>query len=52
MAVGELLPGGRFKAEQVLAKHDENYMPPEVHDALKKGGTRGLAMGEGPRDVR
>ena len=27
-----------FKADQVLAKHDENYMPPEVADALKKSG--------------
>jgi cytochrome c-type biogenesis protein CcmE len=26
-----------FVAEQVLAKHDENYMPPEAADALKKG---------------
>jgi len=26
-----------FYADQVLAKHDENYMPPEVSDALKKG---------------
>lgn len=25
-----------FYADQVLAKHDENYMPPEVNDALKK----------------
>ena len=29
---------GVFVAEQVLAKHDENYMPPEVADALKKSG--------------
>ena len=27
-----------FVADQVLAKHDENYMPPEVADALKKSG--------------
>lgn len=27
---------GVFQATEVLAKHDENYMPPEVHDALKK----------------
>lgn len=32
------LAGGRFEAEEVLAKHDENYMPPEVADALKKQG--------------
>ena len=47
VAVGELLPGGRFKAAQVLAKHDENYMPPEVHDALKRGESPGVAMGGG-----
>lgn len=27
---------GKFVAQQVLAKHDENYMPPEVHEALKQ----------------
>ena len=27
---GELAPGGVFRAEEVLAKHDENYMPPEL----------------------
>ena len=32
------LKGGVFVADQVLAKHDENYMPPEVADALKKSG--------------
>jgi cytochrome c-type biogenesis protein CcmE len=26
-------------ADEVLAKHDENYMPPEVADALKRAGT-------------
>ena len=29
---------GVFVADQVLAKHDETYMPPEVADALKKSG--------------
>jgi cytochrome c-type biogenesis protein CcmE len=29
---------GVFQADEVLAKHDENYMPPEVADALKKSG--------------
>ena len=32
------LEGGVFVADQVLAKHDEKYMPPEVADALKKAG--------------
>jgi len=35
VAMGSLQPGGLFIAEEVLAKHDENYMPPEVADALK-----------------
>lgn len=35
---GRLGPGGTFEAAEVLAKHDENYMPPEVADALKKSG--------------
>ncbi|MBP2296634.1 cytochrome c maturation protein CcmE [Azospirillum rugosum] len=30
------LAGGVFQAREVLAKHDENYMPPEVADALKQ----------------
>lgn len=32
------LKDGVFVADQVLAKHDENYMPPEVADALKQSG--------------
>jgi cytochrome c-type biogenesis protein CcmE len=34
---GVRLDDGTFKARQVLAKHDENYMPPEVKDALERG---------------
>ncbi len=37
VAKGELGDDGVFYAEEVLAKHDESYMPPEVTDALKKG---------------
>lgn len=33
-----VLRDGVFVADEVLAKHDENYMPPEVADALKKSG--------------
>lgn len=29
-----------FKATEVLAKHDENYMPPEVADAMKRAGNK------------
>ena len=32
------LKGEVFQADEVLAKHDENYMPPEVADALMKSG--------------
>ena len=34
---GQVGADGRFVAQEVIAKHDENYMPPEVKDALKKG---------------
>jgi cytochrome c-type biogenesis protein CcmE len=36
VAEGTLDGGGVFKADNVLAKHDETYMPKEVADALKK----------------
>lgn len=35
---GSFEPDGVFKAESVLAKHDENYMPKEVADGLKAKG--------------
>jgi cytochrome c-type biogenesis protein CcmE len=35
---GVVEPSGAFKADNVLAKHDENYMPKEVADALKRSG--------------
>ncbi len=38
VAEGSLDGGGSFKADTVLAKHDETYMPREVADALKKQG--------------
>ncbi len=38
VAGGKLASGGVFVADEVLAKHDENYMPAEVADALKKSG--------------
>ncbi len=38
VAEGFMTTGGVFKAEAVLAKHDETYMPPEVAEALKKSG--------------
>jgi cytochrome c-type biogenesis protein CcmE len=38
IARGSLTDQGQFAATEVLAKHDENYMPPEVKDALEKTG--------------
>ena len=35
---GTLNQQGVFVADSVLAKHDENYMPPEIKDAMKKSG--------------
>lgn len=35
VAIGHMGTDGQFTAEQVLAKHDENYMPPEVAEALE-----------------
>ena len=38
VAEGRLGPDGEFQAKTILAKHDENYMPPGVAQALKKSG--------------
>jgi cytochrome c-type biogenesis protein CcmE len=38
VALGTLLPDHSFHAQEVLAKHDETYMPKDVADALKKRG--------------
>jgi len=38
IAIGALSTEGHFEAAEVLAKHDENYMPPEVAEALEKAG--------------
>ena len=42
VAEGKLDTSGVFHADQVLAKHDENYMPPEAADALKKAQQKGV----------
>jgi cytochrome c-type biogenesis protein CcmE len=56
VAAGTLAESGVFMATEVLAKHDENYMPPEVQSALDKsarsaldetGGAPGYGAGEG-----
>ena len=46
---GVLDPSGTFKADSVLAKHDEKYMPKEVADALKKSGHWKENEGTGPQ---
>ena len=38
ISIGKMNDAGVFEATEVLAKHDENYMPPEVGEALKKSG--------------
>ncbi|MEN9762754.1 MAG: Cytochrome c-type biosis protein CcmE [Pseudomonadota bacterium] len=38
VAQGSLQADGSFRASEVLAKHDENYMPPEAAEALKRAG--------------
>ena len=47
VALGQLDTSGRFVASEVLAKHDENYMPPEVKEALERAHIEGKeAMSE------
>ena len=38
ITIGALDESGTFQADDVLAKHDENYMPPEVAEALSEAG--------------
>jgi len=47
IARGRLNDQGMFVAEEVLAKHDENYMPPEVKDSLKHHDQATQAMNPG-----
>ena len=50
---GRLGQDGVFYAEQVLAKHDESYMPPEVADSLQTvhaAGITKMAQGQGSQD--
>lgn len=44
VAEGKLTESGTFVADSVLAKHDENYMPPEVAKALE---AKGVKLGKG-----
>lgn len=45
VAQGKLGADGIFRADQVLAKHDENYMPPEAAEALKNAQSNALPSG-------
>jgi len=40
---GKIGPDGKFRAEEVLAKHDENYMPPAAQDALNQATAKKAA---------
>ena len=45
---GRLLPDGQFEAREVLAKHDEDYMPPEAAAAMKAGKQSRQPAGPAP----
>jgi len=49
VALGEINDQNQFVASEVLAKHDENYMPPEVADALEKAHSEGKPSLESSR---
>jgi len=48
VALGTIQPDHSFRAQEVLAKHDETYMPRDVADALKKSGHWNPAAGSAP----
>lgn len=48
VVLGTMRPDGVFGASEVLAKHDENYMPKDVVEALKKSGRWNPANGSPP----
>ncbi|MBL8383317.1 MAG: cytochrome c maturation protein CcmE [Burkholderiales bacterium] len=52
VAQGQLGPDGVFRAREVLAKHDENYMPPEAAEALAKAHEKGKAAATMPGAAR
>ena len=45
---GMMTPDGTFRAREVLARHDETYMPPEVADALRRSGHWNPTQGAAP----
>ncbi len=48
VTLGAMQPDGTFRASEVLAKHDETYMPKDVADALKKSGHWNPSSGPPP----
>jgi cytochrome c-type biogenesis protein CcmE len=46
ISIGQMNEQGVFVASEVLAKHDENYMPPEVAESLKKNGQMPTSYGD------
>jgi cytochrome c-type biogenesis protein CcmE len=48
VALGTVQPDHSFRAQEVLAKHDETYMPKDVADALKRSGHWNPAKGPAP----
>lgn len=51
VAEGQAGDNGVFQAREVLARHDENYMPAEVADALKESGEWRPESGEAPKEA-
>jgi cytochrome c-type biogenesis protein CcmE len=49
VAQGQMRDDGVFVAREVLAKHDENYMPPEAGEALKRANTMGNTVVSGDK---
>lgn len=49
VAQGKLSADGLFEASEVLAKHDENYMPPEAAEALKRAQAQGAGIAKAPQ---
>jgi cytochrome c-type biogenesis protein CcmE len=52
VAQGSVGPDGVMQADEVLAKHDENYMPPEAMDALQKAEAAKAAAASAPAAVK
>lgn len=47
VATGKITPDRQVEADEVLAKHDENYMPPEALEAIERAGHPGKSAESG-----